>query len=186
MSFEHHRLCGLIRVKFGHSSAVCLPSLKKLQFETKYVDSVDALLSGCPVLETLDLWFSPNFLTKVCVPPSLKRLKFTAAQTYFEIDAPGLKYLHITETTLGAVGDLQNVVEAYLDVLSVGESVDPLLNLLRAISGTKHLELRRSTSEVKFSLLLSGFIYMYLCGFVLILLHHFLLCSSSGYSVPQF
>ncbi|GAU39368.1 hypothetical protein TSUD_370260 [Trifolium subterraneum] len=70
-----------------------------------------------------------------------------------EIDAPNLKYLSLTNITFGdaaAVGNLHNVEKAYLEVFSTsnGEFVKPLLNLLRALSRIKHLELYSSTTKM--------------------------------------
>jgi len=123
------------------------------------VPSVNALLFGCPNIESLNLGFSPQSLDKVCVPPTLKRLKITIANVvgaYLEINAPNLEYLNITGITFGQVFsmyNLHNVVEAYLDVFpqSFG-SVVALHDLLGALSGTKHLVLSHSATQVKFFL----------------------------------
>ncbi|MCH81716.1 F-box/RNI/FBD-like domain protein [Trifolium medium] len=150
-------LCGDIVVELEQSSAICLPSLKTLQLDIGNVDvnSVGILLSGCPILETLELSFSPTSLGKLCVPSSLKSLKFTVENDIgacLEIDAPGLRYLSLTKITFGdaeAVGNLHNVKEAYLDIFSTpeNESVDPLLILLQALSEIKHLVLHCSIAK---------------------------------------
>jgi len=141
---------------------ISLPSLKVLLIDIAYVEmsSVNALLCGCPVIETLDLSFCPLSLDIVCnIPSSLKWLKVTAArntEAHFEINAPDLEYLNITQITFGKVFsmyNLHNVVESHLDVDIYPESlgsVIPLHNLLGALSGTKHLVLSRSTTQVKF------------------------------------
>jgi hypothetical protein len=123
------------------------------------VSSVNALLDGCSNLEILDLCFSAQSLEKLCVPPSVKRLKITIENdvgAYLEVNAPDLQYLNITQITFGegfSLYNLPNVVEAYLDVFptSLG-SIVPLHNLFGALYGTKHLMLSRSTTKVKFFL----------------------------------
>ncbi|XP_027192663.1 F-box/FBD/LRR-repeat protein At4g26340-like isoform X2 [Cicer arietinum] len=150
-------LCGQIFLELEQSSTIHLPSLKTLQLDISYVNanSVDILLSGCPILETLDLSFSPESLAKLHVPSSLKSLKVIVENDIgacLEIDAPGLKYLTLTKITFGdvaAIGNLHNVEEACLDVFSTPENeyVDPLLTLLQALSGIKHLVLCCSTAK---------------------------------------
>jgi len=133
-----------------------------VELEVDIVDSLLALLSRCPVLETLDTYFDPGFLTNVCVPPSSKRLQFTDRKfswTCLEIDSDWIDVKDggsgsgsITKTTLGIIGNLQSVEEAYLDVFSLRESkfVDPMISLLRDRNHDLHLLLRHSTSKVKF------------------------------------
>ena len=55
------------------------------------------------------------------------------------------------KTTLGIIGNVRSVVEAYLDIFSRHDSefVDPLLNRLR-FHGYLYLLLRHSTEKVKF------------------------------------
>ncbi|GAU39367.1 hypothetical protein TSUD_370250 [Trifolium subterraneum] len=144
-------LDGAIHMKV-QESLVYFPSLKMLKINNVSLDSVVALLSRCPVLETFDINFFTQSLTNH-VPPSSKSLKFTNddfAWTYIEIDS------HYPEgTTLGILDNLQSVVESYLDVFSPRESkfVDPILYLLRDedIYGEReiHMRLCRSTSKVK-------------------------------------
>jgi hypothetical protein len=125
------------------------------------------LLSGCPILENLELSFYPKSLGKIQVPSSLKRLKVIVQSEvgiWLEIDEPGLKYLSLTKVILGdVVGNLHNVEEAYLDVFSTPESksVEPLYNLLRALSGIRRLELPDSTTKVTQVLTIC-----IICGFV--------------------
>jgi len=166
-----------------HHSSVHFPSLKMLkidpgiveldidvveqevenvELEVEIVDSLLAFLSDCPVLETLDTYFDPGFLTKVPVPPSSKRLKFTDRKfswTCLKIDSDwidgkdsGSGSGNITKSTLGIIGNLQSVEEAYLDVFSLRESefVDPMLSLLRKRNHDLHLLLRHSTSKVRY------------------------------------
>jgi hypothetical protein len=180
ITFNVLSLCGEIVVELEQSSAICLPSLKTLQIDIGNVDvsSVGILLSGCPILETLELSCSPTSLGKLRVPSSLKSLKFTVENDIgacLEIDAPGLRYLSLTKITFddaAAVGDLHNVKEAYLDIFSTpeNESVDPLLILLQALSGIKHLVLHCSMAKVSKNIIMHVFIiyYVFSC-FVLIL-----------------
>ena len=152
-------LYGEIDVIIKPSMVVSLPSLKTLQISMGYaeVSNVNALLCGCPIIESLNLCFSTQSLDKVCVPPSLRRLEIANEDevgVYLEINAPDLEYFNITRITFGqafSMYNLHNVVEAYLDVFpqSFG-SVIPLHNLLGALSGTKHLVLNPSTTKVKF------------------------------------
>lgn len=165
-------LIGSIHMMIQHSS-VHFPSLKMLkidpgiveldidivELEADIVDSLLEFLSGCPVLETLDTYFDPGFLTKVPVPPSSKRLKFTDRKfswTCLEIDSDWFDVMNggsgsgsITKATLGIIGNLQSMEEAYLDVFSLRESefVDPMLSLLRKKNHDLHLLLRHSTSK---------------------------------------
>lgn len=154
-------LCGDIYLVLERSSMFCLPSLKKLQLDIGYVEmnSMDNLLSSCPILETLELSIAPDRLARLRVPPSLKRFKFTVENNfgaYLEIDAPDLKYLSLTNITFSdaaTIGNLDKVEEAYLNVFSTpeNESVDPLFNLLRALSRIKHLMLCLSTTKWLFA-----------------------------------
>jgi len=201
-------LNGYILLQLQESLVFCLPSLKVLQLLEYRLDlnSVNILLSRCSILENLEISFSPESLAIIRVPSSLTRLKITAENEItvedeitvenevgasLEIDAPGLKYLslkHITFCDAAAVGNLHNVEEAYLDVFSTpeSESVEPLLTLLRSLSGLKHLELQRSTTKVT-----EVFVISSICSFVSIiikqLVNHLLLpCTSSGYLQPLF
>ncbi|MCH80803.1 F-box/RNI/FBD-like domain protein, partial [Trifolium medium] len=57
------------------------------------MDWLVPFISACPILETLDIYFDPEFLTNVLVPTSSKTLKFTGENlswTYFEIDSDWL------------------------------------------------------------------------------------------------
>ncbi|KAK2408232.1 F-box/FBD/LRR-repeat protein [Trifolium repens] len=153
------RLKGYISLQFQDTSEICLPSLKVLHLlDMDHLDlnSVNMLLSGCPVLENLKLCFCPESFAKLQAPSSLTRLKVKVQNevgTCLEIDAPGLKYLSLTKVILGDVfGNLHNVEEAYLDVFSTPESksVEPLYILLRALSGVKRLELSDSTTKCLF------------------------------------
>jgi hypothetical protein len=138
------------------AKGIRLPSLKKLYLDIGYVEvtSVNALLSGCPILETLDLWFESENYGILRVPASLKKLKITLGNrndigSSFEIDAPGLKYLKISEFTFGSVGKLQHVVEASLDIRPPpSASAYTLLELLETLSGVKHLVLGCLTTKV--------------------------------------
>jgi len=168
-------------VELAQSSAVCLPSLKRLQLDIGNVDvnAINMILSACPILETLELSFSTESSAKLRVPSSLKCFKFTVEndiEVCLEIDTPGLKYLSLADITFGdatSVGNLHNVEEAYLDVLSSSESesVDPLLTLLQALSGIKCLVFRCYTAKVsEIFIILVYYIFHYIFNsFVLIL-----------------
>ncbi|XP_058747543.1 FBD-associated F-box protein At4g10400-like [Vicia villosa] len=160
-------LLGSIHMRI-HSS-VHFPSLKKLkidpgimeldtdivQNEIDIMDPLVPFLSGCPVLQTIDTYFDSSFLTKVPVPSSSKRLKSSQRSfswTCLEIDSDWLKPMGIggiAKTTLGIIGNFQNVEEAYLDVFSLRPSdfVDPILCLLHHQNGDLHLLFRHSTSK---------------------------------------
>ncbi|KAK2406230.1 F-box/FBD/LRR-repeat protein [Trifolium repens] len=146
---------GAIYFNLKCAKGIRLPSLKKLYLDIGYVEvtSVNALLSGCPILETLDLWFESEDYGILRVPASLKKLKITLGNrndigSSFEIDAPGLKYLKISEFTFGSVGKLQHVVEASLDIRPPpSASAYTLLELLETLSGVKHLVLGCLTTK---------------------------------------
>ncbi|XP_027336293.1 F-box protein At4g09920-like [Abrus precatorius] len=147
-------LCGGIHLQNRNpNSVIRLPSLKTLQLDIDSVDCIDTLLSGCPVLETLHLSFAPQCLTKICVPRSLKRLKYAVennVEIFLELHAPALEFLSIVQRTRSfpcSIGNLDNVVEAYLDVYVTDESAEPLFKLLKALSGLKYLVMRNSTMK---------------------------------------
>jgi hypothetical protein len=153
-------LNGYIGLQLQDSSKICLPSLKVLHLLDMGdldLNSMSVLLSGCPILEHLKLVFCPKSLAKLRVSSfSLKWLTILVENhvgACLEIDAPNLKYLSLTNITfsnVAAIGNLRNVQEACLDVFFTPKSgsVEPLLNLLRAVSRTKHLELCSSTTKV--------------------------------------
>lgn len=147
------RLCGSILLQLKDSSEVSLPSLKVLQLfvaNGSDANSVNILLSGCPILENLELSFCHDSFTRLRVQSSLlKRLEITfenEAGGCVEIDTPGLKYLSLTKiefSNASAFGNLCNVKEAYLAEFPIleSQSVYPLFNLFRALSGIKYLTL---------------------------------------------
>jgi hypothetical protein len=139
------------------------------------MDSDVAFLSGCPFLETLHIFFDPRSLTEVPVPSSSKRLKFNDGNfswTCLEIDSNWLDSMtrhyrtKVAHTTLGIIGNVQSVVEAYLDVFSPRESkfVDPILNRFRMAFDSYYLLLRHSKSKVNLYYYdnLYVFVYIYL------------------------
>jgi len=116
---------------------------------------MNALLSGFPILESLNLYFYAEEYDIIRVPSTLKWLNIVLGNgdigASLEMDAPGLEYLNISEITFSNVGSLQNVVEASLDVFpSPGDSASAfnLLKLLDTLSGVKRLVLSRSTTKV--------------------------------------
>ncbi|GAU24743.1 hypothetical protein TSUD_355720 [Trifolium subterraneum] len=158
-SLVNHKfsLKGAVYFDLKRAKAIHLPSLKKLQLDIGgYVEvsAMNALLSGCRNLETLDLCFSAEDYGGILrVPPALKWLKIiinnSDAGASLEIDVPVLEYLCIANITVTDASNLQNVVEASLDVLpSSAASAFPLFKLLGALAGIKHLVLSRSTTKV--------------------------------------
>jgi hypothetical protein len=174
-------LDGYIGLQLQDSSKICLQSLKVLHLLDMGdldLNSMSVLLSGCPILEHLKLFFCPKSLAKLRVSSfSLKWLTILVENhvgACLEIDAPNLKYLSLTNITfsnVAAIGNLRNVQEACLDVFSTPKSgsVEPLLNLLRAVSRTKHLELCSSTTKVT-----EFFIICIICCFVLVIINNYM------------
>jgi hypothetical protein len=151
---KHCSLDGAIYLKVQDSS-VYFPSLKMLKLHHVLLDSIVALLSGCPMLETFDIDFITTSFTDGVPPPPPKSLKFTNNNftwTYIEVDScyPDIGI------TLAVLDNLQSVVESYLDVFSPSENkfVDPILYNLRTRDIYEEREtfmrLRHSTSKVKF------------------------------------
>ncbi|MCI52359.1 F-box/RNI/FBD-like domain protein, partial [Trifolium medium] len=73
-----------------------------ISIDSVEVPSVNALLSGCPIIETLDLSFYSISLDKVCIPPSLKRLIVDIKNDHgacLELNVPDLEYLNISKIT---------------------------------------------------------------------------------------
>ncbi|GAU47089.1 hypothetical protein TSUD_369220 [Trifolium subterraneum] len=126
-----------------------------VELELDIVDPLIEFLSGCPVLETFDTYFDCGFLTKVPVPPSTKRLKLTGGNFSWSCLVIDSDWLDVKygKTTLGIIGNLQTVGEAYLDIFSLRESefVDPILNDLQDRKHDLHLLLRHSTSKYEYS-----------------------------------
>ena len=172
-------ILGRIRVNLQSSTPISLPSLKILHIDIGFIDipSINALLCGCPNIETLDLcYYDDERMDKIYIPPTLKRLDFYADSNgggpSLEINASRLEYLNITQCPFHGVlntHNLHNVVEASLDLNPMAASLDlypmaasldlypmafgfivPLLKLLDALSGTKHLSLSGSTTKVRF------------------------------------
>lgn len=191
-------LDGCIEFELQDSSEICLPSLKVMKLGYNYsldMNSLNILLFGCPILETLEilsLGLGYDELVSLRVPSSLKSLKITVEVGYgicLEIDVPALKYLSLAAVTFlnaATIGEnLHNVEEADLDLFSHpdSESVEPLLKLLRALFGLKHLELHSSTTQVTEVFIIYMFLlYMY----SLPILTCCWLCASSGYFLPPF
>ncbi|KAL5063109.1 hypothetical protein RYX36_024846 [Vicia faba] len=154
-------LVGSIHMKIQYSS-LHFPLLKKLKIDPGIVQNemdiavpLVPFLSACPVLQTIDTYFDSGFLTKVPLPPSSNRLKYSQRNfswTRLEIDSEWLRSRDsggIAKTTLGIIGNFQNVEEAYLDVFSLRETefVDPILCLLHHQNADLHLLFRHSTSK---------------------------------------
>jgi len=154
-------ILGRIRVNLQSSTPISLPSLKILHIDIGFIDipSINALLCGCPNIETLDLcYYDDERMDKIYIPPTLKRLDFYADSNgggpSLEINASRLEYLNITQCPFHDVlntHNLHNVVDASLDLYPTAFGfIVPLLKLLDALSGTKHLSLSGSTTKVRF------------------------------------
>jgi hypothetical protein len=134
----------------GQHSSVQFPSLKKLELDIYLdtVDSVAAILSNCPMLETLKAYFYYTQEDPIPTSSSSKSLKSTGDNftwTCFRV--------YQCCYTLGIIGNFHSMKEAFLDVFSPGESeyVDPFLNdLINLNDDNISLRLRHSTSKVKF------------------------------------
>jgi len=150
------RLVGAIFVDSQWFKKIHLPSLKNLKLDNGYweMSLINALLSGCPILETLDAYICAEDYDEIRVPPTLKRLNTTVDYGFepsLEIQELTFDYLNTTQITFGDVSSLQSVVKASLDVFSSLD--DPnltshLLKLFGALSGIKHLVLSISTTKV--------------------------------------
>ena len=136
--------------------SVHLPSLKNLELDIPYVD-INKFLSGCPVLETLNVFFYwVNDPAIIHMPRSLKSLTFEYGYCVLEhlhIDTPSLEYLHVRlhgRHLRILFSDFPNMVEAHLDICPVDddENVGWVPELLRALCRTKLLVLNFSTTEV--------------------------------------
>ncbi|XP_010445618.1 PREDICTED: FBD-associated F-box protein At5g38590-like [Camelina sativa] len=117
-------------------SMVCLVSLKTLQLETTasyfFVDgeSLQRLLSGCPVLEDLSLCFEADeeqMKEFTIIIPSLQSFSlFVRTDGNFdgyEIDTPSSKYLKLVDWTYephhySLIKNMPKLREAYVDLLS--------------------------------------------------------------------
>ncbi|CAL5196961.1 unnamed protein product [Lathyrus oleraceus] len=137
-------LVGQIKMNVGHFG-VYFPSLKWLKLQAEIVDSEIVLLSGCPVLETLQHnFFVPVTWAEDPLPPS-QRLKFTDGSfswTFLEVDSFG-------KQTLGIIGNLQSMVDACIDFFpsQISESVDPILKRIQGSYNELDIQLRHLTSK---------------------------------------
>jgi hypothetical protein len=129
-----------------------------------------------------DLW--PKFLCHH--PPRGWNFSWTYLEMCSDICWPDSVEYVVNRITLGIIGNVQSMVEAYLDVFSRCESkfVDPILNRLRNPDRDVYPLLCCITQNQRLSFIIT--IYMYLCVcvyiFVLILRYHLLLsCTSSGH-----
>lgn len=141
------------------SKAICLPSLKTLliNIHSPQVASVNALLCGCPKIENLNLSLYDAAVEDIIfIPSTLKKLNFYADSNFgggpsLEINAPHLEYLPITQSPFRDVShkyNLHDVLEATLDLYPMFFGLNTaLLNLLDALSRTKHLVLSATTTK---------------------------------------
>ncbi|KAK2408261.1 FBD-associated F-box protein [Trifolium repens] len=136
---------GQMRMEGQHSS-VQFPSLKKLELDI-YLDTVDsvvAILSNCPMLETLKAYFYYTQEDRIPTSSSSKSLKSTGENftwTCFRV--------HECCITLGIIGNFHSMTEAFLDVFSpsVSEYVDPVFEDILNPYDDIMLQLRHSTSK---------------------------------------
>jgi len=135
-------------VEVKHSS-VYFPSLKRLRLGELIVDSEVSFLSGCPMLETLEIGFYLNNIPLT----EVRRLKSTNHNftwSYFEF------YVNSRFIKLGIVGSFHSMLEAFLYVFSLHESeyFDPILYLFGDYKDDDdsyiHLKMCHSTSKVEF------------------------------------
>jgi hypothetical protein len=150
------------RIHLHLSKAICLPSLKTLliNIHSPQVASVNALLCGCPKIENLNLSLYDAAVEDIIfIPSTLKKLNFYADSNFgggpsLEINAPHLEYLPITQSPFRDVShkyNLHDVLEATLDLYPMFFGLNTaLLNLLDALSRTKHLVLSATTTKVRF------------------------------------
>ena len=77
--YMYLRLVGAIFVDSQWFKKIHLPSLKKLKLDNGYweMSLINALLSGCPILESLDAYICAEDYDEIRVPPTLKRLNTT-------------------------------------------------------------------------------------------------------------
>ncbi|MED6144436.1 hypothetical protein PIB30_015649 [Stylosanthes scabra] len=142
---------------------VNLPSLKNLKLNVYSVD-LEKILSGCPVLETLNVSARRIFSDVIHKPRFLKSFKFEfigefanpnaggcgCAIESIEIDTPFLEYLQIIihdSRVRNLVCNLPKVAEAHLYIGEKDVHVRWRPKLLRALCTTKLLVLGDSTIE---------------------------------------
>ncbi|MED6144448.1 hypothetical protein PIB30_015658 [Stylosanthes scabra] len=147
------------------ASNVYLPSLKNLELNITFGD-IDQLLSGCPAIENLNLnlYFFGFRMPKFQMPQRLKSLTFSEHGYYHyyepteeislrEIYTPYLEYLDLRIGTLVecvSVINFPNMVEAHLSIHECAQNVGWVPELLQALSETKLLALKDSTTECIF------------------------------------
>ncbi|KAF8051037.1 hypothetical protein N665_1813s0006 [Sinapis alba] len=130
----------------GVPTTACLPSLKSLLLELViYKDEkpFQALLSICPVLEDLEVWFSEDesiqeFTINV---PSLRKLFLRisancSSLVRYEIDTPCLEYLKLADWNDSPclVKNMPKLKKAHVDVVSFASK-----NVIGSVTSVKHL-----------------------------------------------
>jgi len=149
-------------------SSIHLPSLKMLKLGAGVVE-FDIGNTGirrhrhCGFITCLSLWLPRTRNSRLCLLSLIldqsSRITFLQEveinrHTCIQIDSDWLSVddsRSTGRTTLGIIGNLQSVEEAYFDVFSLRESefVDPVLSHLRDY-GDLHLLMHHFTSKVKF------------------------------------
>ncbi|XP_024014618.1 FBD-associated F-box protein At5g38590 isoform X2 [Eutrema salsugineum] len=111
-------------------STACLPSLKTLKLESvthPNQESLQQLLSVCPVLEELSMHFDGDHDgVFTVIVPSLQRLSLYIAHDLFlegyEIETPSLKYLKLDDQNImeheSDITNMPKLNEAYVDLVS--------------------------------------------------------------------
>ncbi|AET03049.2 putative F-box domain, FBD domain, leucine-rich repeat domain, L domain-containing protein [Medicago truncatula] len=144
-------LDGAFEVEVKHSS-VYFPSLKRLRLGELIVDSEVSFLSGCPMLETLEIGFYLNNIPLTEVT-RLKSTNHNFTWSYFEF------YVNSRFIKLGIVGSFHSMLEAFLYVFSLHESecFDPILYLFGDYNdykddGGDYVHLKMCHSTLKWTL----------------------------------
>ncbi|MED6137219.1 hypothetical protein PIB30_062995 [Stylosanthes scabra] len=145
-------------------SNVDLPSLKNLELHSNFVGPQE-IFSGCPAIENLKLNLQDScfYIREIQMPQTLKSLTFADDSDLYEdisvrkIYTPSLEYLSLSienhfesNRTTVSVMNFPNMVEAHLSIRECAENVDWVLLLLQALSQTKLLALKDSTTECLF------------------------------------
>ncbi|XLQ98883.1 hypothetical protein HN51_053552 [Arachis hypogaea] len=132
---------------------VDLVSLKILSLDIDDVDWIDGILSKCPQIETLSACFTLRQPVRVCLPLTLKKLKFAIKNQVaaaIEIHAQGLTYIsiaHAANRFSYRVSEMNNVREVSLNMYATHEPIDVLIRILIAVRRTEILALHRFTTK---------------------------------------
>ncbi|ESQ33566.1 hypothetical protein EUTSA_v10009959mg, partial [Eutrema salsugineum] len=127
-------------------STACLPSLKTLTLNVRYdnEESLQRLLSICPVLEELNIGNMDDLQEFSVIVPTLRRLSLLISNysllNGYVIDTPSLEYFRLEDRIDTAhkpkIRSMPNLKEAYVEVVSFD-----LKSLIRSITSVKRLTL---------------------------------------------